>query len=141
MGLEIKQLGPPEPDTDFVIWLKHFDPNLRIRFNPQLHRWVVDEKNLENGVWTRKLVWETDDGKFREIDRDLALRLQLMNLNYKKLIKVGTMDYLRDRFNEADLMKRQLINHERSENKYFWKQEKRLIRDAIQKYQKTGTFI
>lgn len=97
--------GNIEPDSDFTEWLKgharSVGVEMRVRFNPQRKRWVIDERNKQTRMWQCILVWETDDGRYLDLNRDLALRLQLNAWKYKQLI-ISPSEYLSRIQRQAD---------------------------------------
>jgi len=97
MDVEIRQ-----PDAEFVLWLKNFDPELRCRWNPQLKRWVIDERNRETRQFQCILVWQTDKGDELPLSRDLCVRLELMRAKYKQMLIVSPSQYLRELQDKAD---------------------------------------
>lgn len=108
-----------EPDSDFVHWLRWFDPDLRVRWNPQRQRWIIDEKNRQTKLWSTILTWEDDDGNMLPLNRDLALRLQLMRTKYNDILRVGLDDYLGDLNSRADFLKEQAVDHASMDAKHF----------------------
>lgn len=120
-----------EPDSEFVRWLRHFDPNLRVRFNPQRQRWVIDERNYETKLWQCILVWETDDGAYLDLNRDLALRLQLMRSKYQKLI-VSPVDYVRDLERKSSLMHKQELQHVEDETFHQMMDDRKFLRAVME---------
>lgn len=74
------------PDAEFAAWLKRFDPDLRIVWNPIRSRWVIMERNRLTGGENCILVWENADKSYRDLDRGIAIRLQGMKDKYNRII-------------------------------------------------------
>lgn len=127
-----------EPDSDFVHWLNNFSRSvgtkLRCRFNPQRKRWVIDERNSQNGLWQNILVWETDDGQYLDLNRDLAVRLQLNAWKYKQLI-VSPNDYIRELVEKNDAQIAHREAHVLDETIYAMKQDKAAVRQLHEAFQ------
>lgn len=128
------ELGTREPEAEFVYWLDRFGRSigaaLRCRFNPQRKRWVVDERNRENGLWQCILVWETDDGKYLDLNRELALRLELNAWKYNQMI-ISPKDYLLDLQRRADNQLGEINRSAEDETVYAMKQDKAGIRKIM----------
>lgn len=136
MIVEGSKILTREPDSEFVHWLKRFgrelNVNLRVRWNPQRQRWVIDQQNKDNGLWFCALVWETDDGSYADLNRDLALRLQLNAWKYTQLI-ISPHDYILNREREAEAKFEQDDRFATDEAIYGLMQNKKLLRDVSDK--------
>ncbi len=105
------------PDSEFVGWLKRFDPNLRVRWNPASKRWCIDEKNKENGCYQNILIWQSDDNEYLPLNKDLVLRLELMRAKKNHMLIVGPQEYLRELQAKADWLERERIRGVRLDTK------------------------
>lgn len=108
-----------EPDSDFVHWLRWFDPELRVLWNPQLRRWCIDELNKETKLWQRILIWQSDEKEALPLSRDLALRLQLMRTKYSALVQLGSDDYLNGLQDKCDFLNQERVEHARMDARHF----------------------
>lgn len=88
------------PDAEFVYWLKKFDPDLRVVWNPVRGRWVIMERNRLTSGENCILVWETEDKGYRDLDRGIAIRLQAMSAKYSQMI-VDPQRYITELENKA----------------------------------------
>lgn len=123
-----------QPDSEFVDWLNRFDPELRVRWNPQRHRWVIDERNRKTGHWQCILVWEDDKHQELPLNHDLAFRLQLMRHKYNQLI-VSPDDYIRELQANADFQQRQQEEHAAMERRGLIAEEISQWRQAFRNMQ------
>lgn len=107
----------PQPESGFVDWLAWFDPALRCRWNPSKHRWVIDEKNRETGVYQTITTWEDNEGKYLDLSPDLCRRLEIMRGNYKKMI-LSPADYIREKQEQATKKWEQELNTVRDDSRH-----------------------
>lgn len=132
MTLEDSKTMHREPDSEFVSWLNRFansvGARLRCRWNPQRGRWVIDEANKETGLWQCILTWETENGMYADLNRDLAVRLELNAYKYNQLIQ-SPKDYFLALNTQAERQQNAAENYAFEETIYSMMQDKKGVRE------------